>query len=279
MAWANGVSAFLVFIALSASARAQDTPSPSRPGPTLNNGTPAVDPTENVKALSEAANKRQDDLRVASEKLVQAQIDALEKYNSLRTEYNKELREAAVARLDSEARLRAEYTDRLLVAEAKRIDAIRAVDVNAVAVASTRAADSATVLAAQVSQSAETLRALVATTAATVATSQQQLANTLTARITTLEQAGYQQAGKQTFQDPAFADLLKKVDAIGRSQQDSIGVGAGRSDVIGWIAGALGLLIAFGAFMLNMRQSRQQAQPYYQRPRRRAATANSGKTK
>lgn len=196
-----------------------------------------VDPTENVKALSEAANKRQDDLRAATEKLLQSQLDALERLAVLRAEHVKEM-----------ALVRAEHYERLAVAEAKRIDAIRAVDVNAVAVASTRATDQASVLATQVSQSAEALRALVATTAATVAASQQQLANTLSARLTTLEQGSYQQAGAKTFQDPAFVDLLKEVRSLSASRSAVGGAG----DFLGWIFAAIAAAAAGVLFIQRM---------------------------
>jgi hypothetical protein len=209
-----------------------------------NRGTQVVDPTENVKALSEAASKRQDDLREASDKLGKALLDAQEKLSSIRSEHLREL-----------MALRGDYDSRLQVAEAKRIDAIRAVDVNAVAVASTRASDQALVLATQVSQSAEALRALVATTAATVAASQQQLANTLSARLTTLEQAGYQAAGKQTLQDPAFVSLLAKVEALSLARTAQDGVGLGRGEVIGWIAGGITTLaLLIGAFVTLTRR-------------------------
>jgi hypothetical protein len=210
-----------------------------RPGAGVDaRGLPAFDPSENVKALSEAANKRQDDLRAAAEKYMQAQIEAAQRINELRA-----------IKLDDEAKLRAEYAAALAMAEAKRIDAIRAVDVNAVAVASQRASDQATVLATQVAQSAEALRALVATTAATVAASQQQLANTLSARLTTLEQAGYTSQGKQTVSDPAFISLQSDVRALTASRSDIAGVVAGRSDVIGWIAfGIMALIAAAAAF-------------------------------
>lgn len=203
-------------------------------------GGAVVDPTENVKALSEAANKRQDDLRAASERFMQAQLDAALKLNELRA-----------LKLEDEGKLRAEYAGALAMAEAKRIDAIRAVDVNAVAVASQRASDQATVLATQVAQSAEALRALVATTAATVAQSQQQLANTLSARLTTLEQAGYQAQGKQTISDPAFLSLQADVRTLLASRADTAGVGSGRNDVIGWVAGGLGVLIAMGTLLAS----------------------------
>jgi hypothetical protein len=216
---------------------------------------PIIDPTENVKALSEAANKRQDDLREAFEKLVNARLEGVAALAKFSIDATVSERNAEIRRLDSEARLRAEFNEKQQTAESKRIDAIRAVDVNAVAVASTRATDQASVLATQVSQSAEALRALVATTAATVATSQQQLANTLSARLTTLEQAGYQNQGKSTVQDPAFQELLKQVTALTQAQNNGVGVTAGRSDVAGWVFGGIMFLIALaGAAAAFMRK-------------------------
>jgi hypothetical protein len=167
---------------------------------------------------------------------------------------------AQAARLESEARLRAEYADRLAVAEAKRIDAIRAVDVNAVAVANQRTSEQATalqtqttasaeVLRNQVARSAEDLRALVATTASTqLANQQQQFAgvsaqiSTLSARITTLEQAGSEGRGKATFQDPAIVALTAQVAAIASKQISATGSGEGQGALLGYIVGVLGVI-------------------------------------
>jgi hypothetical protein len=93
-------------------------------------GNPVVDPTENVKALTEAANLRQDDLRKASDR-----------YNSAAIDHVKEL-----------FTLREKYEEKLRLAEAKRIDAIRSVDVNAVAIASEKQAMAASVLGDQFKQ-------------------------------------------------------------------------------------------------------------------------------
>jgi hypothetical protein len=236
-------------------------PSPSRPGRHalgVNSPGDGFDPSDNVKALSEAANKRQDDLRLADEKLTKALLDAQEKINAFRAEQAKELSAAQDRRIDENSKLRAEYNEHLAVAEAKRIDAIRAVDVNAVAVASTRATDQAQVLATQVSQSAEALRTLVATTASTVAASQQQLANTLSARLTTLEQAGYQQAGKQTFQDPAFVALVAEVKTLAAARTETVGSAAGRGDVIGWIVAGIVLLMTMVTLALNIMRNQRE---------------------
>lgn len=191
--------------------------------------TASLDPTENVKALSEAANRRQDDLREASERFIEAKIASSAEIDAIRASHAKYMASAESRRVDEQAALRADFADKLATAEAKRIDAIRAVDVNAVAVASQRASDQATVLATQVAQSAEALRALVATTAATVAASLQQMSNALSTRLTTLEQGSYQALGKQSYSDPAFAELLTEVKSLRETGKQSAGKNEGIS--------------------------------------------------
>jgi hypothetical protein len=248
------IAAFVLVLLVTTVAQAQaQAPQPAKPGLAVDaSGGPVVDPTKNVLDLVQAAIKRQDDLRDAASTLTRSQIESAEKMDALRAENVKAVADALARKLADEAALRAYYAERLDAAEAKRIDAIRAVDVAAVAVASQRAADQATVLATQVQQSAEALRTLVATTAATVATSQQQLATSLSARLTTLEQAGYQQAGQQKVSDPALAALNAKVDALVVANSDRSGVGTGRSDVIGWMAALFMGLVALAAVMVAL---------------------------
>ncbi len=122
--------------------------------------------------------------------------------------------ESEVKRLDEQMALRAEHAIQLSKAESSRLDAIRAVDISAVAVANDRAVASAAVLAAQVSSSAETLRTLVAATAQTVA---QQLASVSTAindRISALEKSQYSAAGKETGSKDVWGYILAGVMAI-----------------------------------------------------------------
>lgn len=154
------------------------------------------DPSENVEALSLASNKRQDDLRDANNKLVDCRFDCLKEMMELHVCHLKEMNRAESRRVDEQAQLRSDYAIRLSDAEAKRIDAIRAVDVNAVSVDRAKASDQATVLAGQVSSTAEALRNLVATTANTIAQSNQAANAALSTRITTLEQAQYKGEGK-----------------------------------------------------------------------------------
>ena len=150
-------------------------------------GMPINDPTANVLSLVRAAVQRLDDLRDAESR-----------------------------RLAELAALRANFEERLQVKEAQRIDAIRAVDVGAVAIASDRANQQAIVLANQVSQSAETLRALVASTTQAQAKSLEQVSNQLTDRIALLEKSQYQISG----------------------------TGKGMRDLWGWVVAGIMLVIA-----------------------------------
>lgn len=124
--------------------------------------------------------------------------------------------------LEESIRLRAEYSVQLSIAEAKRIDAIRAVDVQAVTVASERANASALVLASQVSSSAEALRILVAQTATAVASQLASMSSAINDRISALEKSQYQNSGKET----------------------------GGKDMWGWIVGGIMAVVAIGSFIL-----------------------------
>jgi hypothetical protein len=202
------------------------------------------DPTLNVKESLAVAVARLDDLRVADAKRFESELSSHVILGRERVEH-----------LQRMAELRAEYTERLTIAEAKRIDAIRAVDVNAVAVASQRSSDQASVLAAQVAQSADALRTLVASTATTVANAQQQLATTLNDRLTKLEQSQYIGQGRAGFTDPALAELLVEMKGLRESRASGAGVtrGANASWVV--LTGGIGLLatlLSMGALIYTL---------------------------
>jgi hypothetical protein len=212
-------------------------------------GGAVIDPTKNVLDLVAAAIARQDDLRAASKELFDAKLASEEKLSELRYIHSVEVAKALSDQLNAEARLRAEYDARLRDAESRRIDAIRLVDVNAVAEDRRRTGEQAVALATQVSQSADTVRALVASTKTSTDLSTNQITEALSRRITTLEQAGYQQAGQQKFQDPAFTALVAKVESLANSRTDLAGVSTGHTDVTGYVIVAVGMLIAaFAAF-------------------------------
>lgn len=208
-----------------------------RPGIAVDaRGGGIIDPSENVKELSEASNKRQDDLRAASEILLESKAKCLEEKLTIISK-----------NIESLANLRASYEEKLSIAESKRIDAIRAVDVNAVSVASQRAGDQANVLASQVVQTAETLRNLVSTTAATVQQGFQSITTALSTRITTLEQAQYKGEGQSGVRDPAISDALEKMQAA------ILNLGSSRDKTEAHTAGVSAtttMLIAVGAAMV-----------------------------
>jgi len=139
-------------------------------------GRPVLDPTENVRALTEAAIKRVDDLadlRASYDRrLADQRIRYDDKLDRQRARYERELRN-----VDNELRK----------AESDRIDAIRAVDVGAVQ----RAAE---VSAAQ----AEALRNTVAAAAAAAATALGAALDPIQKDIADLRRAQYEAQGQKT---------------------------------------------------------------------------------
>jgi hypothetical protein len=164
------------------------------------------DPTANVRELLALSTERTDTLRLAEQQRVDQLMAAEQK------------------RVDEQLTLRAEYDAKLNLAESKRIDAIRAVDVAAVAVANERATAQAIVLANQVTVSAETLRSLVASTAATQAVQLTQLTNQLTDRLASLE----------------------------KSQYENKGQGSGHKEMYAWIVAAVVAMFSIGSIMFNI---------------------------
>jgi len=202
-------------------------------------GNPVVDPTRNVIDLVDAAILRQDDLRRASERRLDDLRTAAEHLSNVKHAHIKEV-----------AQLRADHAREIAGAETKRIDAIRAVDVAAVGIATERAAAAANVLATQVSQSAETLRALVATTA--TASQQQATASfgQLADRITLLERTSYEGSGKSAVSDPLAAKMAETIELLSRNMAERQGGKESRTDTrlnVGMIVGILGSIFGFVA--------------------------------
>lgn len=184
------------------------------------------DPTANVLDLVKAESRRQDDLRKATEyhliEIAKVEQKAIRREIKLRDDSNEKLREA----------------------EAKRIDAIRAVDVNAVAVAAERSAQQATVLANQVAASAETQRNLVATTAAALAEQLKQITTPILESIAQLQKSQYEGSGQRSVTDPQMTAVLAEVRAMSANQQQQTGSGVGVEKVIAYLALAATIAIA-----------------------------------
>jgi hypothetical protein len=207
-----------------------------------------ADPTANVIALDSSSSDRQDDLREAYDRLVQAQIAALKENVDIKTACAKEVSLLESQRVAVVAELRAHYSEQLAEKESARIDANRTVDISAVQLANERANAQATVLANNVAASADTLRNLVATTAAATASAQQQLITPLTTRISALELAQAQGQGKSAVIDPTFAELLSEVKSLRATRSEHTGSGMTTDKIIYVMIGVAGLIIAAFAY-------------------------------
>ena len=182
--------------------------------PAHNSGAPITDPSENVKALATAGLAEQDKLREAETRRVNEAIAASRRLtDSLREAETRRVNDVLAAesrRVDEQAKLReqisalrAVHDADLRLAESKRIDAIRQVDVGAVATATQAAASAAGVLAKGVVDSAEALRTQFA-----------QVTGDQSVRIAALEKVSYQGAGEKAVSDPALAQLAADMRAL-----------------------------------------------------------------
>jgi len=111
------------------------------PGPAVDAlGRPAVDPTENVKALNEASIKAQRDLIDLDRVHIKDMLEQRRYYEDLLRQADRELRQA----------------------ESDRLDSIRAVDIAAVQRSTQEASERANTLATQVATAADVVRTTLA---------------------------------------------------------------------------------------------------------------------
>lgn len=183
-------------------------------------GGPVIDPTENVVALSEAATKRQDDLRELTVKMFQAEVNHLHDMTSLRAEHAKEIG----------------------AMEANRLNSIRQVDVLAVSTTAAQAQTAIQTLAATTAASAETLRNALATTAQTVANQLTATTARIEERISGLEKSSYTGAGRSSATDPMMEQLIGEVRALRGSQNMTIGKSEGLGMVGSLVLGAIAFI-------------------------------------
>jgi len=194
---------------------------------------PVVDPTQNVKDLVEEVVIRLDLLREAEGRL----------HTELR-EADRRYVDAELRHVSEKAELRAAYAEKLEIAEAKRIDAIRSVDVNAVAIANERATAAATVLANQVTQSAETLRTLVAQTAANNKQQLDQTTAQLSDRLSSLEKLQYEGKGLSGTIPPSVVEQLAQLQESRYRNEGRSGLSAPLlATVVGIVAAAISAAI------------------------------------
>lgn len=188
-------------------------------------GDQAFDPSENVKALNEAANKRQDDLREANNRLSESEFKRLD---------------AALVHMKEILKLQADHAKEISAAEASRLDAIRQVDVTAVRTEADRALAAIQLLAATTSTNADNIRNTLNSTAVSIAKSTSDTVSQITERIAALEKSSYEGVGKQRLADPQMVDLLAEVKLL----REGAGVKTGVDKTWGILAAVVTIAIA-----------------------------------
>lgn len=192
-------------------------------------GGPTIDPTENVKDLSEALSRRQDDLRDINNQYILQRVIAVEEVAKLRAEHAKEINE-----LNND-----------------RLEKIRAVDNLNATRSEERAGEGIKALAVQTAAIAEAGRTTAANTAAQIATQLTTLFAESNKRLSALELAMSEGRGKQAVADPQMERLALMVEQLAARETKQTGKTEGMSDL--WkliVAGAalLGALNALGVF-------------------------------
>jgi len=183
-------------------------------------GGAVIDPTANVIALSQAATKRQDDLREAERRYFDAQL----------------------AHVREIGRLRAEHQRALDAAETNRLDSIRQVDQQNVNTAAERALAAIHTLAATTQTNAENLRNALNSTATALATQNSASVASITERIAALEKSSYEGKGRQSFADPQIDMLMTEMRKLSAAGSASVGKSAGVSMVAAGIMGGVALV-------------------------------------
>lgn len=185
-------------------------------------GAPGIDPTENVKALSEALSRRQDDLRDLNNRYLDARINAVKEVAILRAEHSKELRGL----------------------EADRLKSIREVDVQNTAITAAQQLAAIQTLAATAASNADALRAAVATTATAIQNQTDRIVSGIVDRIAILEKSSYTGAGRQAISDPQTEKLNVLVEKLSAAQSQGTGKSAGIDSTIAMIVSGAFLVIA-----------------------------------
>jgi hypothetical protein len=196
-------------------------------------GNVLTDPTENVKALSEALSQRQDDLRDLNNKYLDARLDAMEKAACNRAKAE-----------DAISQLRSNHTKEMRESESKRLDAIRQIDVSAVSTTAAQFLAATQTLATTTQATAETLRTQVANTATTIANQTDRIVSPIMERLAALEKASYTGQGKSDVTDPALKKLFDAVTVISDNQVASKGQQQGLSDSAKLLVGLLMFITA-----------------------------------
>src|SRR6185503_13930108 len=178
-------------------------------------GNQVVDPTQNVKDLTEASIKRIDDMNELRALLADEQIKRMER---------------EWIHLDRMASLREQHAREARESEAKRLDAIRATDVAAVSTTAAQSLAAIQALASTATATAETLRNQVATTATTIANQTDRIVSPIMERLAALEKIVNIGQGRSTVADPQMTDLMNEMRSLARGRATDSGKSEGMSD-------------------------------------------------
>lgn len=198
------------------------TPKPGGGQPGVEADHPIVDPTKNVLDLVEAANQRQDDLRVAAKELADAKIAHQKEISDLRAAHSKEIREL----------------------DADRLEKIRQVDVSNTAIAAAQVLAAVNTLASTATVTADTLRAAGTAQATAIQNQTDRLVSGLTDRLTLVERNANIGQGRAGVADPQMEAMAATMQRV----LDTLAKGSGKSEGFsqGWalLGGAILLVLA-----------------------------------
>jgi hypothetical protein len=209
-------------------------PQPQQPGVAVDSrGGAVVDPTKNVIDLTDAANRRQDDLRVKDREFSDIQHKHTKETAELREKYEREI-----------GLLREGYNEKINKAESGRLDSIRQVDREEVAKTAVAANTAIQTLAKQTNDLAVTLAKTVADTAAAAEARNSAQYTETNKRLSALELSSSEGKGKQQVADPQIERMAQMVEKLVQSQATTTGKGEGIEMSWGVLMGAVGLIIA-----------------------------------
>ncbi len=183
--------------------------------------------------ISTLKNRRQDDLRVASQRLTDATVAHLKEINNLTSKHQ---------RANGKA-------------EADRLDSIRRVDREDVDKAAAQALSAIQTLATTTSTTAETLRTQVATTALAAQNQLAVITGEINKRLSALELSLSEGKGKQLVSDPQTERLAEAVQALVRNADNRGGQREGLGlawYVIGGVVAILGTLVLIGGALVGL---------------------------
>jgi hypothetical protein len=201
-------------------------------------GGPVIDPTANVIALTDAANRRQDDLRALNDKLTDAKLAHLKEVSDLRSHHAEEM-----------GKIREEHQEKIAKAEAARLDSIRQVDREEVAKTANAANMAISTLAEQTRALATTMAKTVTDTAAAQEIRNSAQYGDINKRVSALELSTSEGKGKSTQADPRMEELVRVVNRLQESQNEGSGRMAGASQSWALVAAVFMGLIAAGGLI------------------------------